>query len=259
MLGVVRDTTRQKENETALMAAKADADRANQAKSEFLSSMSHELRTPLNAILGFAQLLESSKKTPLTNRQKDQVRYIMKGGEHLLELINDVLDLARVEAGKLSLSVEDLDLGNLTEECLSLANTLAAKRNIVIENRIGGAALTLWADHLRSKQAILNLVSNAVKYNRNGGTVWLDAERQGDDFVCISVTDTGPGIPEDRQADLFQPFNRPGAEVMDVEGTGIGLILTKKLVEEMGSTMGFESAPGEGSTFWISFPLSDKK
>ena len=232
------------------------ANAANFAKSSFLASMSHELRTPLNAILGFAQLLESGKKTPLTDRQKEQVQHIMKGGEHLLELIDEVLDLAKIEAGKLSLSIETVDPRNLVDDCLSFAETLAARRDITIDDRTGNSMPALWADHLRSKQAILNLLSNAVKYNRQGGNIFLDAKRIDGQTLRIGVTDTGPGIPEDKQSGLFQPFSRLGAEATETEGTGIGLVITKKLVEEMGGAMGFKSDPGEGSTFWVDLPIA---
>ena len=240
-----------------LHLAKADAETANQAKSGFLSSMSHELRTPLNAILGFAQILEASKKHPLADRQANQVQQIRKGGEHLLELINDILDLAKIEAGKLALSIETLDTRNLVDECLSFAKTLAEKRSITIEDRTGDTMPPIWADHLRAKQTILNLLSNAVKYNRDGGTVWVDAEQQDDRTLRINVTDTGPGIPEEKQSQLFQPFSRLGAEATEVEGTGIGLVISRNLMEKMDGAVGFESTPGEGSTFWVEFPVAD--
>ena len=241
---------------TELREAREQAENANRAKSEFLSSMSHELRTPLNAILGFGQLLGTGRKDPLSDRQRDQVQHIMRGGEHLLELIDEILDLARIEAGKLDLSIETVGTRDLVDECLSFARTLATKSGITIEDRTDVSMPALWTDQRRSKQAILNLLSNAVKYNREGGTVWLDAEGRDECSLRISVTDTGPGIPEDRQSNLFQPFNRLGAEATEIEGTGIGLVLTKRLVEEMGGTLGFRSALGEGSTFWIDFPLA---
>ena len=223
-----------KRTELALLKAKEDADHANRAKSEFLSSMSHELRTPLNAILGFAQLLETSKKHPLNDHQNDQVQHIKSGGNRLLELIDDILGLIQIDTGKLSLSVETVDGRNLVDDCLNSSKTLAAKRGIVVEDRTGDAMPALRVDSLRSKQAVLNLLSNAVKYNREGGRIWLDAERPDHGILRIGVTDTGPGIPEDKQSSLFQPFNRLGAEVKAIEGTGVGLVLTKKLVKEMG-------------------------
>lgn len=258
-VGLKEEITERKALEASLRASKQEADSANHAKSEFLSSMSHELRTPLNAILGFAQLLEADRKQPLSDRQKGQIRHVIKGGEHLLKLINEVLDLAKIEAGKLALSIEPINTRSLLNDCLSFAKTLATKRSVTIEDRCGDTIPTLLADHLRSKQAILNLLSNAVKYNSEGGTVWLDYEQLGDNRLRISITDTGQGIPEGMQANMFQPFSRLGAEATEIEGTGIGLVLTKKLVEKMNGTIGFKSTPGEGSTFWIDLPIADEK
>jgi signal transduction histidine kinase/CheY-like chemotaxis protein len=240
-----------------LKTAMHRAETANNAKSEFLSSMSHELRTPLNAILGFAQILELGKKSPLPDKQKNQVREIRKGGEHLIKLIDQILDLAKVESENLRLSIEVVDARELVNDCLSIAESLAATRGISIEDRTGDAVPTIWVDHLRSKQAILNLLSNAVKYNRNGGQVWQDAERHEETYR-ISVTDTGLGIPEDRQSELFMPFSRLEAENSDIQGTGIGLSLTKKLMDEMGGTVGFMSTLGEGSTFWVEMPFAEE-
>ena len=258
------DITEQKEHEAvlsashnALLEAKVAAEKANHAKSEFLSSMSHELRTPLNAILGFAQVLEWGKKNPLDERQKEQIHHIMKGGDHLLKLIDEVLDLAKIEAGFLTLSMEPVETKPLLDECLVVAGSLAAGREIIIQDRTAQTLPALWTDHLRCKQAILNLLSNAVKYNRTGGTIWVDAEERDGRILRVSITDTGDGIAEDRQSELFQPFSRLGAEATETEGTGIGLALTHQLVEEMKGEISFSSTLGEGSTFWIDFPLAD--
>ena len=246
------DITAHKHAEQALIAARDEAEHANMAKSEFLSNMSHELRTPMNAILGFGQIMEYD--TELPEEHRDNVQEILKAGQHLLELINEVLDLSKVESGKITLSLEPVEIQSVVEECISLVKPLADKHDI----RLSHCALeevAVRADRTRLRQALLNLLSNAVKYNRAGGTVHLDLKPLASNRVRIQVTDTGKGIPGDRLSELFQPFNRMGAENSDIEGTGIGLTITRRIVEMMGGTVDVESKAGIGSTFWIELPL----
>ncbi|MBL6945165.1 MAG: response regulator [Rhodospirillales bacterium] len=249
---LVSDITKLKENQTILEISIQEAEEANRAKSEFLSSMSHELRTPMNAILGFGQLLELNNKEPLTKKQKKCVDQIMGGGKHLLGLIDDVLDLAKIEAGKLSLSFEGIGIGEVGSECLSLIGALARERGVTIDTDVA-ATHYVKVDYTRFKQILLNLLSNAIKYNRNGGTVTLTSEEAPDHMIRISVKDTGTGIAEGEQTNLFEPFNRLGRETSDIEGTGVGLTVTKKLTEAMKGRIGFESKAGTGSTFWVEF------
>lgn len=252
MTGTVQDVTERVEFEKALIAAREEADRANKAKSEFLSSMSHELRTPMNAILGFGQLMEYDDTLPEEHR--DSVDEILRAGNHLLELIGDVLDLAKIESGVVDLSLEPVEVCGVVEECLGLIAPLAKKRDIKISHQgLQGAAVR--ADRMRLKQVLLNLLSNAIKYNRPGGSVSLEVRQEGDDRLRIQVDDTGKGIPADRLDALFQPFNRLGAETGAIEGTGIGLTITWNIVEMMGGMLDVESEVGVGSTFAISLPV----
>jgi|GEM_PF-2247903 len=253
---VFHDLTKRKENERLLLKAKEEADRANQAKSDFLSSMSHELRTPLNAILGFSQLMEFNPKEPLLDGQKDAVRQIKKGGTYLLELINQVLDLAKIEAGKLDLEIVDCDIRDVIEECVLLAESMAHERGVTIEVEALPHAKTVRADYTRTRQILLNLLSNGVKYNRDDGKLTVKYTDAANGMLNISISDTGIGIPTERRDELFKPFSRLGAETSDIEGTGIGLTITKRLIEAMGGRIGYHSTLNVGSTFWIEIPLS---
>jgi signal transduction histidine kinase/ActR/RegA family two-component response regulator len=226
---------------------------ASRAKSEFLSRMSHELRTPLNAILGFAQLLELDHPD-----QKESVGHILKAGRHLLDLVNEVLDIARIETGRLVISAEPVPVTDVIREGLDLVGPLAAARDIQLGvDPTGLPDRFISVDRQRLKQVLLNLLSNAIKYNRPGGAVTLSCVEAQGGRLRITVTDTGPGIPHDRLGQLFTPFERLGAETTGIEGTGLGLALSKRLVEAMGGTMSVESVVGRGSTFWVEFPPTE--
>lgn len=255
--GTAEDITDQRHALDEMRLAKREAEKANLAKSDFLSSMSHELRTPLNAIIGFGQMLEYNPKEPLTKSQKESVDLILKGGSHLLQLINDVLELAKIEAGKMELFIEDVPLSGIAKEALPLVSDMADRRNIRISMPDSTSyATTVRADFTRLKQVLLNLMSNAIKYNRDGGSVVVTFEQSEANMQRISVTDTGPGIPWDRQGELFTAFNRLDAANTEIEGTGIGLVICKDLVNLMGGSIGFESEVGKGSTFWFEVPLA---
>ncbi|MGH2819431.1 MAG: ATP-binding protein, partial [Actinomycetota bacterium] len=242
------------EREHNLLEAKEEAERANQAKSEFLSRTSHELRTPLNATLGFAQLLGMRG---LGEQERESVDQIIKAGQHLLELINDVLDIARIEAGGLTMVPVTLRAGDAVQEALDLVRPIAAGENIRLESEVDPISDTyIVADPPRFRQILLNLLSNAIKYNHPGGLVTLSYPPAPPGLLRIDIADTGLGIDADRLERLFTPFDRLGAETSTVEGTGLGLALSKRLAELMGGAMGVSSEPGHGSNFWVDVPLA---
>lgn len=250
LLGIALDVTERRHAEEEARLAKLEADRANRAKSQFLSRMSHDLRTPLNAILGFAQLLESAGD--LSDEQNDSVRQIRRGGEHLLELISDILDFARIEAGQLSLSVESLNVADVLREVFALVRPLADARRICLQHAPGVERAHVRADRRRFKQILMNLVGNAVKYNHDEGSVTVSAE-QTPRGIRIRISDTGPGIALAERALLFQPFERLSADQRGIEGTGLGLSVAKGLLESMQGAIGIEAATA-GATFWVELP-----
>jgi signal transduction histidine kinase/AmiR/NasT family two-component response regulator len=252
LLVVSRDVTEQAMLEEDLRLAKLAAEQANEAKSEYLSRMSHELRTPLNAILGFAQLLDLDD---LDTEQRDNLGHIMSGARHLLSLINEVLDIAAIEAGRLSLSLEPVALADVAAETVSLIRPLADQHHVVLAGPNVSCATHVLGDRQRLKQVLLNLLSNAVKYNREGGSVHLECEPVPGDRLRIKVTDTGLGIPSEALERLFVPFERVASQPTAIEGTGLGLPLSKRLAEAMGGALELVSTPDQGSTFWIELPL----
>lgn len=253
VVGIIEDITERKAAQDAVIAAQAEAERANAAKTEFLSRMSHELRTPLNAVLGFGQLMEMDE---LTDEHRDGVRHILRAGEHLLGLIDEVLDIARMETGSIRLSVEPVRVGDVVEQTVGMLAPLAARRRIHISVDRTGLEIHVLADHQRFKQVVVNLLANAVKYNNTGGEVRIESGATTDGRFRLTISDTGIGIAEADIGRLFQPFERLAAEHTDIEGTGLGLALTKRMIIEMGGEIGVESQLGKGSSFWIELPVS---
>jgi PAS domain S-box-containing protein len=258
--GAARDITEQIIYQEKLEEAKKLADIANSAKSEFISSMSHELRTPLNGILGFAQLLEMNTKKVLDETQAKYVQQILGAGNHLLILINDILDLAKVEAGKVQLSLEPISPSAVILDKVQILQPLAEKYQVDIITDFSAidAGVQLSVDMTRFSQIIMNLCSNAIKYNRKDGKVFITMERTKNNWLKINFKDTGQGIASDQMEDLFTPFNRLAAEGSETEGTGVGLSITRRLVELMAGRIGVESEVGKGSTFWIEFKILHK-
>jgi PAS domain S-box-containing protein len=254
-VGVIRDITLRKEQQQALISAKEEADKANSAKSEFLSHMSHELRTPLNAIIGFSQVLTFEK---LSKDQTESVDLIYQSGQHLLELINDILDLEQIESGKMLVTLEDVELQTLVDELQSIIEPSLAHLNLSFKVKsIIEQDICVLADRRRLKQVLLNLLTNAVKYNRQDGYVALIISLESE-YIRIAIEDNGPGLSQQQQQRLFEPFERLGMEKSDIQGTGIGLAISRQLVQLMHGRFGVESKLDAGSTFWIELPYKQK-
>ena len=251
---LTRDLTERRKVEVELTDAKSLAEKANLAKSEFLSNMSHELRSPLNAILGFAQLLDSASPSP-TAAQKVNIAQILKAGWHLLKLINEVLDLAVIESGKMSLSPEPVSLADVIFECEAMMEPQGQKRDITLTFPQYDIPYFVNADRVRLKQVLINLLSNAIKYNKPGGSVHVECSIITPERIRISIKDSGMGLSPDKLTQLFQPFNRLGQESSAEEGSGIGLMMSKRLIELMGGLMGVQSTVGMGSVFWFELKL----
>ena len=254
LLGISEDITDRKQANDAVHAARVEAERANRAKTEFLSRMSHELRTPLNAILGFSQLLEMDE---LSADQRENVAYISQAGRHLLQLINEVLDISRIESGQISISREPVAIDEVLHEVMALVRPLADARRIELAIPEAQPGTFVLADRQRLNQVLLNLLSNAVKYNRDGGTIRVETGPANDGMLRISISDTGYGIAPEHRDRLFRPFDRLGAERSSVEGTGMGLALSKGLVEAMAGSIGVDSVVDVGSSFWIELALAE--
>ncbi|HEY9079997.1 PAS domain-containing hybrid sensor histidine kinase/response regulator [Magnetovibrio sp.] len=255
--GVARDITHTLKVEEAQRRSKEAAEKSNQAKTEFLASMSHELRTPLNGILGFAQLLQFDQKAPLNEAQTNYTQLIIDSGNHLLNLIDQVLELAKIESGHYTMDFVDVNVDALIDECLSIIEPVATKRQIKLNKVISGSNnVFVRADALRIKQVILNLLSNAVKYNVEQGSVSVTIGVEGDNKAHIEFSDTGIGIAPEQLEHLFEPFERLGYENSDVQGTGIGLTITRELLHRMDGEIGVISHVGKGSLFWVELPMT---
>jgi PAS domain S-box-containing protein len=253
---IIWDLTEDERRAEEVRTARAEAEAASTAKSNFLSSMSHELRTPMNAILGFAQLVRRDKKEPVSERHLTRIDQILKGGEHLLRLIDDILDLSRIEAGRVSISTEPVNLVDVLADVTSTLETMAAAHGITVDVKAMPEGLpVIAADRVRFAQILMNFGSNAIKYNRAKGRVGFHVAQPDPMRVRITIEDTGVGIPLSKQDKLFQPFQRAGQETGPIQGTGIGLVITKRLAELMGGSVGFRSVPGEGSVFWVDMPV----
>ncbi len=256
VFSAIRDITARRQVIADLEEARLKEQAANRAKSEFLSNMSHELRTPLNAVLGFGQMLELDPEKSLSGKYREYVGYILTAGRHLLSLIDEVLDLSGIESGRLKLAFERVTVSDAVEEVRAIVGPMAQAANVRLEVSVPEGIDDVVADPVRLQQGLLNLVANGVKYNRPGGGVTLTVRAIPADRLRFEVTDTGIGITPQRQRELFQPFQRLGAERSRVEGFGIGLAVSRKLIEAMNGTIGCISTPDVGSTFWIELPAA---
>ena len=250
VLARIRSVLERQRVDKEMFLAKKQAEHSNLAKSEFVSHMAHELKTPLNAINGFAELLKSSE--PITEEQKEYILYIIQAAQHQQKLIDESLDLAKIEAGIVDVSIESLPLADVIKDSFTITTPLAEQFNVnLIRPKRSEAEINIEADKKRLTQVLLNLISNAIKYNEEGGDVNLIIRRLPGNRIRIGVVDTGIGISEQKMPHIFESFNRIGAEDSDIEGTGIGLSITKKMIELMGGTLDIESTLGQGSTFWV--------
>jgi PAS domain S-box-containing protein len=254
LTGLFEDVTDRKEAEAVALAAVAEAEQANAAKTEFLSRMSHELRTPLNAVLGFGQLIEMDESSA---QHQKWAKHILEAGRHLLALIDEVLDITRVEAGAIRLSMEPVRVADVVDQSVEMLCPLAVHRGIgvIVDKQLMDTHVL--ADHQRFRQVVVNILANAVKYNKLGGTVRIAGELLADGWFRLTISDTGIGIAEQDLPRLFQPFERLSAEGSDVEGNGLGLAFSKRLIAEMGGQIGVQSSLGRGSSFWVELPISD--
>lgn len=241
-----------------LREAQRAAEQSSRAKAAFLRSMSREFRTPLDTILAYAERIAGDQRTPPDAEQQNHLRHILTAGRHLGDLVTQVLDMSRIEAGELTLHIEPVRIADIADPCLSIIELEAQKQGIeLIDECDAYAGSVVWADRVQLRQVLLNLLSNAVKFNRPGGMVTMSCQPAGAAFLRIAVTDTGVGIAAARRAELFEPFSRLGLEEGSIQGAGLGLVMSKRLVERMRGRIGVDSVEGIGSTFWVELPLAE--